>query len=85
MNINVHIDRLILDGIPLSNHRWLVLQAAVEGELARLLAADGLAPSLLAGGAVPRVSAGAIQLTNQGDPTDLGQQIAQVVYGGIGK
>ena len=86
MNINVHIERLILDGLSIPHRQRPLLQAAVEAELAHLLAADGLASGLLAGGAVPRVPAGAIQLTGASDdPTHLGQQIAQAVYGGIGK
>ena len=85
MNINVHIDRLILDGISISHYQRPLLQAAVEGELARLLAADGLATGLLAGGAMLHVPAGAIQLTGESDPANLGQQIAQAVYGGIGR
>ena len=51
MNINVAIERLVLDGIDVPYHQRSLLQAAVEGELARLLADGGLAPSLLAGGA----------------------------------
>lgn len=85
MNINVHIKRLVLDGISVSPGQRPHLQAAVEAELARLLAADGLAHSLLAGGAVPHVPAGAIQLTRESDPTHLGQQIARAVYRGIGR
>jgi hypothetical protein len=85
MNVNLHIERLILDGISIPHRQRPHLQAAVEMELTRLLAADGLAPNLLVGGAVPRVPAGAIQLTGESDPTYLGQQIAQAVYGGIGR
>lgn len=84
MNINVHIERLILEGLPMAHNQRLLLQTAVEAELARLLAADGLASALLSGGAVPHVPAGSIQLTSEGDPTVLGQQIAQAVYRGIG-
>jgi hypothetical protein len=84
MNVNVHIERLILDGLSIPHRQRPHLQATVEVELARLLAADGLAPGLLAGGALPGIPAGAVQLTRDGDPTQLGQQIAQAVYGGIG-
>lgn len=85
MNISVTIERLILNGITISQRERPLLQAAVETELARLLAADGLAPDLLAGGAMPHVPAGAIQLTGESDPTHLGQQIARSVHGGIGR
>ena len=84
MNININIDRLILEGLPISHSQRPLVQAAVEAELARLLTADGLAPSLMAGGAMPHIPAGSIQLTSDGNPHALGQQIAQAVYRGIG-
>ena len=84
MNINVSIERLILDGLSLPHSQRPLVQAAVEAELARLLAADGLAPHLQRGGALPHIKGGNIQLTHHSDPNRLGQQIAQAVYGGIG-
>lgn len=85
MNINVHIDRLILDGIDVPREQRPLLQMAVETELARLLAADGLAPGLLTGGAVPYTPAEDIRLAREGDPSRLGEQIARAVYGGFGR
>jgi hypothetical protein len=85
MNINIHIERLILDGLPIAHNQGPLVQAAVEAELAQLLAADGLGPSLQAGGALYRIPAGSIQLASDGNPNTLGQQIARAVYGGIGK
>ena len=84
MNINIHIERLILDGLAISHSQRPLVQATVEAELARLLAADGLAPNLHAGGALPFVPGGSIQLASDGNPKTLGHQIAQAVYGGIG-
>jgi hypothetical protein len=84
MDVSLHIDRLILDGIDLPHAQRPLLQAAVEGELARLLLAGGLAPGWEGGGAVPRISGGTMQLAGDGDPAGLGQSIARAVYGGIG-
>ncbi len=84
MNINIQIERLILDGLPISHSQRPLLQASVEAELALLLAADGVAPNLQAGGALPYVPGGSIQLASDGNPKTLGQQIARAVYGGIG-
>jgi len=83
-NINIHIERLILDGLPISHSQRPLLQAAVEAELVRLLAADGLTPNLQVGSALPYVPGGSIHLASDGNPKTLGQQIAQAVYGGIG-
>ncbi len=85
MNINLNIEQLILDGIDLPHHQRPFLQASVEAELGRLLTTGGLAADLQSGGAVPRLSAEAIQLTGDSNPTTLGQQIARSVYGGLGR
>ena len=83
-DIYLHIDRLILDGLDLRFAQRADLQTAIETELARLLAEDGLGSSWQSGGAAPSVSASAIQHSSDDSPTKLGQQIAQAVYGGIG-
>jgi hypothetical protein len=82
MNINVHIERLILEGLPVKGSEGPAVQAAVEGELARLLAERGL--DGLAGGAVPSLSAGSIELAGGARPAHLGRQIARAIHGGIG-
>jgi hypothetical protein len=85
MNINLHIERLILEGLPLTRSQGALVQAAVEAELTRLLAERGLAAKLQAGGAHLRVPAEGLQLIAGSTPADMGQQIAQAVYGGIGQ
>jgi hypothetical protein len=82
MTIRVHIERLVLEGLPISRNDGPAVQAAVEGELARLLA--GNTPSL-SGGATPRVSAPAVALGGNDSPAQVGRQIARSVYGGLGK
>jgi hypothetical protein len=84
MNINFHIERLILDGLPITRHQGPFVQAAVETELSRLLTERGLASSWQSGGAVPSVRAGGIQLTTESNPMQMGTQIAQAVYGWMG-
>jgi hypothetical protein len=85
MNINLHIERLVLDGLPVEHHHGPLVKAAVEAELSRLLSAAGLANSLASGGAVPAVAAPQIQLPSNNNPIQLGEQIGRAVYGGIGK
>ena len=84
MNVNLHIERLILDGLPIESRHGSTLQASIENELARLLTQSDLAANLR-GGAVPSVRADAIQLSSQSDPIQLGRQIAGSVYRSIGK
>ncbi|MDT4331506.1 hypothetical protein ACQE3E_13815 [Methylomonas sp. MED-D] len=83
MNIHLHIERLVLDGVDLAGHSRGELQAGMTAELTRLLSEGGLATHLVGGGALPRLSTNAVQLTGN-NPTQIGQQIAQSVYRGIG-
>ena len=85
MNVNLHIERLILDGVGIDPQQRHSLQSAVEQELAQLLTTGGLASALTGGGAVPRVAGPSIQLGGVNSPGELGSQIAHSVYRGIGK
>lgn len=83
MDINLHIDQLVLDGFTLSPRQRRQLQATVEAELGRLITENGLANSLHADNTVPTLTADAIQVSANPTPTRLGTQIAQAVYRGI--
>ena len=85
MNINLHIERLVLDGIAMQPGQHYLLQASVQTELTRLLGEGGLAAHLVAGGAQARIVSPSIQLDSGLASADLGQQIAGAVYAGIGK
>ena len=85
MNIKLHIERLILEGVDILPSQRHLLQTSLETELTRLLADGGLSPSLAGGVALPHVTASSIQLVGGNNPAQIGQQIAQSVYGGIGK
>lgn len=85
MNISMHIERLILDGISIPHYQRPLLQAAVEQELTRLLLADGFSSNIVTGGTMSKVTGNTIRLTSERSPTHLGQQIAQVVYGGLNR
>jgi hypothetical protein len=84
MNINLHIERLVLDGLPVEARHGALLKEVIAAELERLLEANGLAASLQTGGVLPRLPAASIQLGSEKVPTRLGQQIAQTVYASIG-
>lgn len=84
MNVELHIDTLILEGVEVAWHERGAVMAAVEGELTRLLAEGGVSSDFMMGGAVRAVRGGTVQLAEGGRPDGLGQQIAQAVYGGIG-
>jgi hypothetical protein len=83
VNVNLHIDRLVLDGIDLDPAQRPILQAAMEAELGRLLSSG--VGALALGGAVPSLRADGFQMSGERNPAQLGQQIARSVCGGIGK
>lgn len=83
MNVNLHIERLILDGVEIQPGQQHSLATAVESELVRLLSAGGLSRELTAGGALPSIKANGIELSNGLNQIGLGKQIAQSVYSGL--
>lgn len=86
MNINLHIERLILDGLPpFSPSERAVVQAAIEAELGRLLSRGGLNQELQSGIALESVRAGSLELRADATPKQVGQRIARSIYGGIGR
>ena len=85
MNINVYIERLILDGINMGPGQGAKVKAAVEAELSRLLAEGGVESGLQSGGAFPNMPARPIQVSEEIHPSRLGRQIARTVHGSIGE
>jgi hypothetical protein len=81
MNVRLHIERLVLEGLDVPHGGRAALQAAVEGELGRLIGEGGLAQ--LTGVAVPTVRAPQITAPVS-DPASLGNAIASSVYRGVG-
>ena len=83
MNINLHIDRLIVDGVDIAPGQGRVLQASVTTELTRMLSEGGFSSGLSEGNALSRTTTDVIRLNEGNNPMQIGQQIAQLVYGGI--
>jgi hypothetical protein len=83
MQIVVHIERLVLDGLPITGRDAAVLGEAVRQELAQLLAAGGIAPALQAGGAVASVPVQSVGRP-YGSPVDTGARVASAAYRGFG-
>lgn len=84
MNVRLHIERLILDDLPLRGSQQALVQGVVEQELARLIEVNGVGPDTMAGGARPSVPLTVMHMTEGGSPVQIGRQIAQAVYQGIG-
>ncbi len=80
MNVHVHIDRLVLDGID-SSAAPAALQTALQAELARLIGAAGL--PLTQGTSLARVAAPQVALQAGAGAGTAGAAIAGAVYGAI--
>lgn len=84
MKLHIHIERLVLDGLPLTGSQGAQLQEALQRELASALATGGLSHELRRGGAVQRLRAADPKLRDN-SPGELGRQIARSVHGVIGR
>jgi hypothetical protein len=85
MNVSLHIERLVLEGLPVEAADAPALQAAVEAELTRLLAEQGIAREMQAGGAYAETRGGILPPHSWTAPEVLGREIGRAVYGGIGR
>lgn len=83
-SVNLHIERLVLEGLPVGTHDGPLVQAAIEAELGRLLAAGNFASGGVRSSTVPMVRAEPMAVTATGGEA-LGTQIGQAIYGGIGR
>lgn len=84
MKIDLHIERLVLDGLPVGSAQAPAIGAAIQTELTRLLSTHGLSSELRSGVAVPQVRGGALDLKTSDKPATLGRGIAQAAFGSVG-
>ena len=81
MNVELHIEQLMLHGFaPSDRHR---IGAAIQQELARLLAEQGISPGLAQGKTIGQLDGGAFEMRAGTPPRVIGAQIAQAIYGGL--
>lgn len=85
MNVNLHIERLVLEGFPLSGRDPARVEAAVRTELARLLVDDSAFGSTVASAAVRSVQGAPLPVSAIESPPRLGAAIAQSLYGVVAK
>jgi hypothetical protein len=83
MKINVHIERIVLDGLPVDRHSSPLIQEAIHAELSRLFLEGETPQSLLSGGSIPSLRTAPIQISQQLKPNALGNSIANAVHGGF--
>jgi hypothetical protein len=81
MNIQLHIEALVFHGFAALDRQ--AINAAVEQELGRLLAAQGVPPALAVGRAMARLDGGSFTVRPDAKPAHIGLQVAQAIYGGF--
>ncbi len=80
-NIELNIEELVLHGFsPGDRHR---IGEAVERELTRLLADQGVPQSLERGGEIVNMYGGAFEVAQGSRAQVVGAQVAKAVYGGL--
>jgi hypothetical protein len=83
MNITVHIEQLILDGLPVDRADGAVVRAAVQTELTRLLTEGSHLTGLQRRQALAFLRGTDLHLAGGRTPDDLGRQIAHSVHEGF--
>lgn len=84
MNIQLHIERLVLDGVgDFDFAERHLLETAVALELARLLQMGGLEVGAGNGRALATLTGPAITLTENQPVQGVGQEIGRAVYGAV--
>lgn len=81
--IELHIEELILHGFAPGDRARI--GAALEGELARLLAERGLPEGLAQGGTIDQLDGGSCEVARGAAPEAVGAQLAHAVYGGLSR
>lgn len=80
--VSLHIERLIVDGVPLSGGDARRLQESVERELTHLLGRDGLG-ARHAGSTEHSLTAPAIALSGRARALTLGQRVARSIHAAL--
>ena len=83
MRVVLEIERLVLEGLPLTPAEAGRLRTAAEGELSRLFGAGPVPARLLRGGAVPSLVAPALDLAPRSKPEAVGIGIARAVHSAL--
>jgi hypothetical protein len=81
--MSLHIDRLVLEGLPLPRNAGPRLQAALGAELGRLFAGAALRSDLRAGVALDVLRLDGVTLDATAGAERLGEQLARALFSGL--
>jgi hypothetical protein len=80
MNIHVHVERLLLDRLPVSQRDATSVRSAVERELARLIIAKEFPADRGRSSAASVVAGKPVKLGPRQHPDEIGQRIAESIF-----
>ena len=83
MNVNLHIDSIVLDGLDLAPGQSQLLQQAVASQLTTMLTQLGLGSPLADSSNRPNIRGNSIHLGQTTDAKSLGPQLAHAIYASI--
>lgn len=83
--LSLHVERLVLQGLPLQPRDGARVDAAFRGELGRLVAASPRLAQQLVGGAFDHLRLDAIQVGSGSDPEQLGRALAGALLRGMAR
>jgi hypothetical protein len=83
MNVNLHIERLVLEGFSMDRPDAKVVRDALQTELMLLFAESEIQASFFGSRTAPAVQAQPLPLESTSSPSRLGGAIAHSVYGAV--
>jgi hypothetical protein len=85
MKIEIHIARLVLDGLPVTSAQGDRVRRAMERELGRLFQNGAISSCPAGGEAVPELPAPRFRFGRRDSPSAIGKQIATSVHAGLSR
>jgi hypothetical protein len=82
MIVNLHIERLVIDGLGVGRHEGPRIEAALTAELTRLIGEGGLGSGFGQAAMPPLIRTEPV-IRPAGDVAGFGAQIGRALYGGI--
>lgn len=86
MDVRLHIDKLVLDGISVTPAQRSILVASTVAELHRLINTEGVPGTGAIGSSTAALQGGTVShIPGQFDAESFGRGLAQAVYDGMGR
>jgi hypothetical protein len=83
MMVSLHIERLVLDHLPIAARQSPEIQTAVEAELTRLLGERSVPSSLINTGAIDGLAGGTMRVEWSTTPVQVGTAIATAIHSAL--